>query len=52
MIPRKVGWHYIAVTKLSALLRGVTSKHNGDFYCLNCSSFRTEKWLKSHKRVF
>ena len=52
MIPRKVGWHYIAVTKLSALLRGVTSKHNGDFYCLNCSSFRTEQWLQSHEREF
>ena len=22
--------------KLSALLRGVKSKHVGDFYCLNC----------------
>ena len=25
-----------AVKKLSALLREVTSKHVGDFYCLNC----------------
>ena len=23
--------HYIAITKLSALLRGITSAHNGDF---------------------
>ena len=29
-------WHYIAVTKLSGLLRGVTGNNNGDFYCLNC----------------
>ena len=29
-------WHYLAVKKLSALLRGITSKHNGDFCCLNC----------------
>ena len=31
--------------KLSALLRGITSKHNGDFYCLNClhSFTRTNK---------
>ena len=29
-------WHYPAVKKLSALLRGITSNHNGDFYCLNC----------------
>ena len=24
-------WHYLAVKKFSALLRGVISKHNGDF---------------------
>ena len=29
-------WHYLAVTRLSGLLRGVTSNNNGDFYCLNC----------------
>ena len=29
-------WHYIAVTRISGLLRGITSRHNGDFYCLNC----------------
>ena len=40
-------WHYFAVKKWSALLRGITSKHNGDFYCLNCfCSFRTENALK------
>ena len=31
----KEGWHYLAVKKLSALLRGITSKNNEDFYCLN-----------------
>ena len=25
-------WHYFAVKKLSALLRGITSKHQGDFF--------------------
>ena len=36
--------HYLAVKKLSALLREVTSKNNGDFYCLNSlHSFRTKK---------
>ena len=25
-------WHYLAVKKLSALLRGMTSDHNGYFY--------------------
>ena len=29
------GWHYLTVKKLSALLRGITSKHHGGFYCLN-----------------
>ena len=28
MIPYEVGWHYLAVKKLSGLLRGITSKHN------------------------
>ena len=37
MIPNeeKEGWHYLAVRKLPTLLRGITSKHHGDFYCLN-----------------
>ena len=36
-------WHYLAVKKLSALPRGITSKHDGDLYCINClHSFRTE----------
>ena len=38
---------------LSILLRGITSKHHGNFYCLNClHSFRTENKLKSHEKVF
>ena len=38
MIPNegKEGWHYLAVKILSALLRRITWKHQGDFYCLNC----------------
>ena len=45
-------WHYLVVKKLSALLRGITSKQHGDFYCLNClHSFATEKKIQSHKRV-
>ena len=36
----------------SSLLRGITSKHHGDFYCLNyLHSFATEKKLESHKKV-
>ena len=33
MISSGQRWHYITVKKLSALLRGVLSKHNGYFYC-------------------
>ena len=43
-------WHYLAVKKLSALLKGITSKHDGDFYCLNYFySFKTENALKNIK---
>ena len=44
MISSKEKCHYLAVKKISALLRGIISKHHGDFYCLNCfHSFATEK---------
>ena len=37
--------------KISALLRGITSKNNGDFYCLNCvHAFRTKNKLELHKK--
>ena len=52
MISNGKKWHHLAVKKLSTLLRGITSKHHGDFYCLNCfHSFATEKKLQSHKRA-
>ena len=45
-------WHYIAVTRLSGLLRGVTGNHNGDFYCLNCfHAYTTKNKLETHKRI-
>ena len=38
--------HYTTIKSISRLLRGVTSKNNGDFYCLNClRSFRTKNKL-------
>ena len=38
--------------KLSTLIKEVTSKYHGDFYCFNClHSFRTENRLKSHENV-
>ena len=45
-------WHYLAVIKLSTLLRGTTSKHHSDFCSLNClHSFRTQNELKSHEKA-
>ena len=45
-------WHYLAVKSLSALLRGITSNNNEDFYCLNCfHSYRANNKLKKHERV-
>ena len=59
-------WHYLAlkserifygrkwcnrsVKGLSALLRGITSNYNGDFYCFNCFHlYSTENSLKEHE---
>ena len=37
-------WHYLAVKRLSVLLKEIASKHHGDFSCLNClHSFTTKK---------
>ena len=45
-------WHYLAVKKLSALLNGITSNHNGDFCCLNCfHTYRTKNTLETHKKI-
>ena len=29
-------WHYLVVKNLSGLLKGITSFHMKEFYCLNC----------------
>ena len=51
MVPNTEGWYYLSVKKRSALIRGITSKHHGDFYCQNCLySFLTEKKVESHKK--
>ena len=36
IIGDSIKYHYLAVTILSGLLQGNSSKHRGDFYCLNC----------------
>ena len=51
MIPNGEGWHYLAVKKLSAIFRGITSKHHDDCYCLYyLNSFATEKKREPHKK--
>ena len=39
-------WHYLAVKKLSALFKTITSNHDGDFYCFH--SYSTENKFKKH----
>ena len=45
-------WHYLAVKRKSGLLRGITTRHNGDFYCLSCFySYKTENKLRKHEKI-
>ena len=45
-------WHYLAVKRIPGLLRGKTSRHNGDFYCLNCFHWYTnENKLRKHEKI-
>ena len=45
-------WHYLALKSLLALLRGITSNHNGDLNFLNCfHSYSTKNKLKRNERV-
>ena len=45
-------WHYLTVKNLSGLLRGITSNHVGDFYCLNCfCAYSTKNKLEAHKKI-
>ena len=45
-------WHYLTVKSLSELLRGITSDHNGNFYCLNCfHSYSIKNKLNKHEKV-
>ena len=45
-------WHYLVVKSLSALFKGITSRHVGHSYCLNCfQSFRTKNKLKKHEKL-
>ena len=45
-------WHYLMVKNLSGLLRGITSNHAGDFYCLNCfRGYSTKNKFEAHKKI-
>ena len=52
MITDNEKWHHLAVTKLSVLLKGIISKHKGDFYCLNFFHvYTTKNKLERHDNV-
>ena len=52
MITNGEKWHYLTVKNLPGLLRGITSTHKEDFYCLNCfRSYRTKNKLEVHKEI-
>ena len=52
MITDGKNWHYLAVRNLFALLRGKSSNHHGDFYCLSClNSYSTKNRLKEHEEL-
>ena len=52
MITDGTKWYYLAVKRLSVLLRGITSNNNGDFYCLNCfHSYSTKEKFEKHEKV-
>ena len=47
----KNGTVNVAVKELPALLTGITSNSNGDFYCINClHSFSTKDRVKKLKK--
>ena len=44
MISNGEKWHYLTGKNLRGLLKGITSTHKEDFYCLNCfHCYRTKK---------
>ena len=52
MITNSKKSHYLAVTNLSALLKGISSNHKEDFYCLNCfNSYTSKNKLKEHEQI-
>ena len=52
MISNGENWHYLVVKNLVGLLKGITSNHKEDFYCLNCfCAYSTKNKLEAHKKI-
>ena len=52
MISNGENWHYRVVKNLPGLLKGITSNHKEDFYCLNCFRLYGTKYkLEEHKKI-
>ena len=52
MITNGENWHYLVVKSLPGLLKGITSNHKEDFYCLNCFCvYTTKNKLEEHKKM-
>ena len=52
MISNGENWHYLVIKNLPGFLKGITSNHKEDFYCLNCfHSYRTKNKLEEHKKI-
>ena len=52
MISNGENWHYLVVKNLAGLLKGITSNHKKDFYCLNCfCAYSTKNKLEAHKKI-
>ena len=52
LISNGENWHYPVVKSLPGLLKGITSNHKEDFYCLNCfCAYTTRNKLEEHKKI-
>ena len=52
MISNGENWHHLVVKNLSGLLRGITSNHKENCYCLNCfCAYSTKNKLEAHKKI-
>ena len=52
MIPNGEGWYYLPVKKLPALSKGISSKHAGDIYRMNCLHSIRKKSNLNHLKKY